>query len=187
MTTELHIGREKIRYGPVDQSVLTLVGAFIERLLADHADIADVEVGEATRLGELAAEEVIAGARWSQIVGDRIDTTAATGLLGITRQALSKRQASGSLLGLPGRGTTWYPTWQFDIDKQAIRPEVRDLIGAFRDAIGSNVEPLLIAAWASTAQHEDLDGRTPADWIVLDNDTEQLRQAAQRAAERLAQ
>ena len=164
-----------------------LANAFIERLLADHTDIAKVDVGEAIRLGELAAEEVIAGARWSQIVGDRIDTTAVTGLLGITRQALAKRQASGSLLGLPGHGTTWYPIWQFDSGKQAIRPEVRDVIGAFRDAIGSNVEPLLIASWASTAQHEDLRGQTPADWLAHDNDTEQLRQAARRAAERLAQ
>lgn len=173
--------------GPANRSAIALANAFVERLLADHADIAKVDVIEAERLGELAAEDVIAGARWSQIIGDRIDTTAVTGLLGVTRQALAKRQASGSLLGLPGRSTTWYPIWQFDTDKRAIRPEVRDVIEVFRDALGNDVDTLHIASWASTVQHEDLDGQTPADWLALNNDTEQLRQAARRAAERLAQ
>ncbi len=187
MTAEFHIGPEKIRYGSFGQSVRALIGAFIERVLADHADIAKVDTAEATRLGELAAEEVITSTRWSQIVGDRLDTTDVTELLGVTRQALSKRLASGSLLGLPGHNTTLYPIWQFDTGKHAIRPEVRDIIGAFRDALGNDIDPLLIASWASTAQHEDLNGQTPTQWLTLEQDIEQLRRAARRAAERLAQ
>lgn len=92
-----------------------------------------------------------------------------------------------SLLGLPGRGTTWYPTWQLNIDRKEVRSEVRHIIGAFRDSLGKEADPFLIASWASTAQHEDLGGLSPAEWLAQGNDLEDLRQAAQRTAERLAQ
>ena len=167
--------------------VALLVDAFLERLSPARREIDEIDADEARELGTKAAEEAIASARWPRMVGDRIDTSEASELLGVTRQALSKRQTSGSLLGLPGRGTTWYPTWQLDIDKKEIRPEVRHIIGAFRDSLGKEADPFLIASWASTAQHEDLDGLSPAEWLTQGNDLEDLRQAAQRTAERLAQ
>lgn len=172
---------------PLNERVDMLVDAFHERLSDARHVIEEISADEAGELGAKAAEEVVASARWSQLVGDRIDTSEAVRVLGITRQALSKRQASGSLLGLPGHNTTWYPTWQLDPDKEVIRPEVRDIIGAFRDALGEGADPFLIASWASTAQHEDLEGSSPAEWLAAGNDIERLRQAAQRAAERSAQ
>ena len=187
MIIEFQTGQETIHKGPGNPSALALATAFIERLLDDYADIENIDRDEAERLGELAAEEAINAARWSQIIGDRIDTTAVTDLLGITRQALAKRQASGSLLGIPGRSTTWYPTWQFDRHRRQIRPEVRDVIRAFRNVLGNDVDPLHVAAWALTVQHEDLEGQTPANWLAEKRDTDQLRQAARRTAERLAQ
>ena len=173
--------------GSVNERVALLVDAFLERLSPARREIDEMGADEARDLGTRAAEEAIASARWSRLVGDRIDTSEAAELLGVTRQALSKRQASGSLLGLPGRGTTWYPTWQLDIDKKEIRPEVRHIIGAFRDSLGEGADPFLIASWASTAQHEDLGGLSPAEWLAQGKDLEELRQAAQRTAERLAQ
>lgn len=185
MIIEFQTGKkEAIREG---NTALALATAFVERLLDDYADIENIDRDEAERLGKLAANEAIAAARWSQIIGNRIDTTALTDLLGVTRQALAKRQTSGSLLGLPGRSTTWYPTWQFDSHTHEIRAEVKDIIGAFRDVLGNDVDPLHIASWALTAQHEDLDGQTPADWLAEKRDMKQLRQAARRTAERLAQ
>ena len=172
---------------PQAERVALLVDAFLERLSPARREIDEIGADEAWELGTKAAEEAIASARWSRLVGDRIDTSEAVELLGVTRQALSKRQTSGSLLGLPGRGTTWYPTWQLDIEKKEIRPEVRDIIGAFRDSLGEGADPFLVASWASTAQHEDLDGLSPAEWLAQGNDLEDLRQAAQRTAERLAQ
>lgn len=172
---------------PRAERVALLVDAFLERLSPARREIDEIGADEARELGTKAAEEAIASARWSRMVGDRIDTSEAAELLGVTRQALSKRQTTGSLLGLPGRGTTWYPTWQLDIDKKAIRPEVRHIIGAFRDSLGEGADPFLIASWASTAQHEDLDGLSPAEWLAQGNELEDLRQAAQRTAERLAQ
>lgn len=173
--------------GSVNERVALLVDAFLERLSPARREINEIGADEARELGAKAAEEAIASARWSRMVGDRIDTSEAAELLGVTRQALSKRQTSGSLLGLPGRSTTWYPTWQLDIDKKEIRSEVRHIIGAFRGSLGKEADPFLIASWASTAQHEDLDGLSPAEWLAQGNDLEDLRQAAQRTAERLAQ
>lgn len=159
--------------------------AFVEHLLAGSGILGKLDPEEASRLGQRAAENVLAAAQWSSVVGDRIDTTQVAAMLGVSRQALAKRQQSGSLLGLAGDGTTWYPTWQFDETEECIRPEVRDLIGAFRDRL-DNVDPLLIAAWATTNQQEDLDGSTPAQWLRTGRNPEQLRQSAERAAARLA-
>ena len=162
----------------------SVTDSFVEALTADAVLLGKLDVEEANRLGRRAAAQVLAAARWSQIVGDRLDTTQVSRLLGITRQALAKRQHTGSLLGLPGDGTTWYPTWQFDVDEGRIRPEVRDLIGAFRDRL-DDIDPLVIAAWATTPQDEDLAGETPAQWLRAGRDPDQLRQAAERAAARL--
>ena len=163
----------------------SVANKFVEVLTADAALLGKLDDDEAVRLGRRAAAHVLAAARWSQVAGDRLDTTQVTRLLGITRQALAKRQKSGSLLGLPGDSTTWYPTWQFDTNEARIRPEVRDLIGAFRDRL-DDVDPLVIAAWATTPQDEDLARETPAQWLSAGRDPDQLRRAAERAAARLS-
>lgn len=178
------------RRRPQDSDIGLAVAAavadsFLEQLIAPAELLGKLDNEEAARLGRRAAEQVLAGARWSQVVGDRLDTTQVGRLLGVTRQALAKRQTVGSLLGLAGDGTTWYPTWQFDLDDGHIRPEVRDLIGAFRDRL-DDVDPLLIAAWATTPQDEDLAGDTPSYWLRTGRDPDQLRRAAERAAARLA-
>ena len=162
----------------------SVTDSFVEALTADAALLGKLDVEEAKRLGRRAAAQVLAAARWSQIVGDRLDTTQVSRLLGITRQALAKRQNTGSILGLPGDGTTWYPSWQFDMNEARLHPEVRDLIGAFRDRL-DDVDPLVIAAWATTPQDEDLVGETPAQWLSAGRDSDQLRRAAERAAARL--
>ncbi|MCY3925859.1 MAG: hypothetical protein OXG52_10220 [bacterium] len=170
----------------VGLSVATSVAdSFVEALAADAALLGKLDDEEAVRLGRRAAAQVLAAARWSQVVGDRLDTTQVARLLGVTRQALAKRQHTGSLLGLPGDGTTWYPTWQFDSDEGCIRPEVRDVLGAFRDRL-DEFDPLVVAAWATTPQDEDLAGETPAQWLRAGRDQDQLRRAAERAAARLS-
>ena len=158
---------------------------FIRSLVAGSDILGKLTPDEAARLAHSAAEGVLASARWSQVVGDRLDTTAVTQLLGITRQALAKRQAAGSVIGLPGHSTTWYPTWQFDQDIAEIRPEVRHIVGAFRDRL-DDVDPFLIAAWATTPQQEDLEGMTPESWIRRGRDPQRLRIAAERAAAHMA-
>ena len=162
----------------------SVADGFVEALTANTRWLGKLEDDEAARLGRSAAEQVLAAARWSQVVGDRLDTTQVARLLGVTRQALAKRRQTGSLLGVPGDGTTWYPTWQFDTDEGGVRPEVRDVLGAFRDRL-DEVDPLVVAAWAMTTQDEDLAGETPAQWLRAGRDQDQLLRAAERAASRL--
>ena len=89
------------------QSATTsVIDGFVETLTTDADLLREFDAHDAKRLGPRAASQVLAAARWSQVVGDRLDTTRVTRLLGVTRQALAKRQQTGSLLGLPGDGTT---------------------------------------------------------------------------------
>lgn len=176
------------RHGETESGVSSaeaVAEAFLEELISGSVVLGKLDGDEAVRLGRRAAEQVLASAQWSQVVGDRLDTTQVSQMLGVTRQALNKRQQSGSLLGLVGDGTTWFPTWQFDLEDGAIRPEVRDIVGAFRDRL-DDVDPLLVASWATTNQDEDLAGETPAQWLCTGRNSDQLRRAAERAASRLA-
>lgn len=176
------------QHGPSEtwlETAALIADNFLQSLVASSDIIEKLSPDEALGLAHSAAEGVLASARWSQVVGDRIDTTAVTQLLGISRQALAKRQTAGSVIGLPGHSTTWYPTWQFDREAGEVRSEVRDIVGAFRDRL-DNVDPFLIAAWATTPQEEDLDGLTPEHWIRLRRDPQRLRVAAERAASHIS-
>jgi hypothetical protein len=177
---DMNLLRERIA-----EAMTTIAQVFVERMSSEVELFEKVDEDEARQLAETAADQVIASLRWSQAVGDRLDTTQVTHLIRVTRQALAKRQVSGSLLGLPGRTTTWYPTWQFDMTEHRIRPEVRDIVGAFRDQL-ENPDPFVIASWANTPQ-VDLDDVTPAQWLAAGYDARTLSEAAQRAAARLAQ
>ena len=158
--------------------------------MAELAEIAPrlgaLTTQSAAELGRDAARQVASAASWSEVVGERLDTSQATAMLGVTRQALAKRQSSGSMVGLPGRRTTWFPIWQFDHRSRRVRPVVKEVTSAFKALLGT-AEPALVASWATTPQHEDLDGDTPAHWIETGGDTERVVQAAHRAAARLAQ
>ena len=142
-----------------------------------------LEYDEGVQLGRQGALAVFAPLMWMAKIGDRWDTATAAGNLGITRQAIYKRVRSGSLLGVPGRGTTLFPTWQFD-EKNQIRLVVGKIIGTFRDA--GEGDPLTIAAWATTEQDEDLEGLAPAVWITQNRDSDAVVRAARRAANRLS-
>lgn len=140
---------------------------------------------EAEEQGRRAAGQVVAPVLWARIAGDSLDTATVSRLLGISRQAINKRLASGSLVGLPGRGTTYFPSWQFDLDTGSIRPETRLIVAAFREEM-ETADPYVIVAWVQTPQEEDLGGLTPLDWIRKGKPPEPLVDAARRAAARLA-
>ena len=176
----LSAGREELA------AAVAVVEGFVAELARLAAQFGGLAAGEAAELGRHAAQQAAASASWSQIVGDRLDTSQVTELLGVTRQALAKRQASGSLVGLRGRRTTWFPAWQFDSGARCVRPIVRDVTAAFRKHLGE-ADAVLIASWATTLQAEDLDGETAADWIESGGDAGRVTQAAHRAAARLAQ
>jgi hypothetical protein len=157
----------------------------LKRLQARHPDLLDaVSVEEAAALGAQGAAASVAPLLWGRAVGDRWDTTTAAEFLGISRQALNERVKRGTIVGLPGRGTTWFPTWQFDLVARSARPVVVDVVDAFRRAMGES-DLYTVASWATTRQSM-LDGLTPADWIGAGRDSARLIDAARRSARKLA-
>src|SRR5215210_7006941 len=110
----------------------TLSEAFhqhLGRLLSRHDRLLDkVDETEAGELGRRAAEAALAPLIWGEAVGERWDTTATAEFLGVTRPALHDRVKRGTLLGVPGRGVTWFPIWQFDLAGRCARPVVGSLL-----------------------------------------------------------
>ncbi len=120
---------------------------------------------------------------WSVAVGERYDTARVTKALGISRQALSNRRASGSLIALEGAGTSWWPAWQFDAASSGlqVRPAVAAIVGAFRDALGDAATEFMIAAWASSP-NQSLHWSSPAEWIAAGKDVGPVLDAASEDA-----
>lgn len=145
----------------------------LDRLLED----------EAIELGRQGARAVLAPLAWSAAVADRWDVRRATEFLGISRQALYKRLRNGSALGVPGRGTTWFPVWQFDSRQRIVRAVTGTIIKAFRSADPA-IDPLVIGAWA-TKDNRLLGGKSPAAWLAEGGGDEAVVRAARRAAQGL--
>lgn len=153
--------------------------------LGRHGTLLDhVGAREAAELGRRAAEAALAPLIWGEAVGERWDTTETAEFLGVTRQALHDRVRRGTLLGVPGRGVTWFPTWQFDLARRQARPVVAAVLGVFRD-LDHPVQPVEIAAWARQSQPE-LEGINPADWIAGGRPDDAVLAAARHTAARLA-
>ena len=120
---------------------------------------------------------------WGEVVGERWSTTETAEFLGVTRQALHDRVKRGTLLGVPGRGVTWFPTWQLNRGKRQVRPVTAELIQAFRD-LDRPLEAIEIAAWAQRPR-ADLDDLSPADWIAEERADGNVVTAALRSAAQL--
>lgn len=168
------------------ERLVQLVKGFEEGVHSYPSEIVgEIPPDQAFDMGQRAAKAVIAPIVWAKAVGNRLDTTQATDLLGVSRQALAKRVAAGTVLGLPGKHTTYYPAWQFDHERGLIRPEVREVLGIFKEEL-DEIDPYKIAAWATTARKE-LDGMTPAQWLTEEKDPYLVFDLAREAAGRLAE
>lgn len=166
--------------------MVALRQGFEERLLGlvgRHEDtISTMSIDDARELGARGAEAAVAPLLWAAALGDRWSTTTVTEFLHVTRQALHKRVINGSVLGVPGRGTTWFPVWQFDLEAHQVRPVVAEIIAAFREELGA-VDPLLIASWATSDQPEF--GMSPDEWLAAGKDPAELGRVARRTAAEL--
>lgn len=159
-------------------------------LSAPHVQDAFLKIGasDLSASCRMAAADVHAPVLWSHAVGDAWDTSRVATLLDVTRQAIHKRVRGGSLLGIPGEQTTWFPVWQFDVAQRTVRPETKAILAEFRDRLGADLDPLVIASSATTEQPDDLDGLSPAQWLEGTSiGSNQVELAARRAAARLAQ
>jgi hypothetical protein len=132
---------------------------------------------DAEALGRRAAMVVLAGGAWERALGELLTSAEARALLGgISREALRKRVASGSVIALrDDAGLVRYPRWQFDASGGTPFRAVKELSAIF-DAAG--LDPWTLAAFATTPQPE-LDDRTPIA-AFADADTEPLLLSAHR-------
>jgi hypothetical protein len=151
-----------------------------------HPEIGDVPGPDAAQAGREAARQAVAPVIWRMALGEVWDTARVTELLGVSRQAVAQRVRAGTLLGLPGRGTTLFPAWQFDVARRAVRPIVAALLAEFRNEAG--IESWTIASWARTPQTE-LRGNIPAELLAKDEPEFEydVLAAARHSAARLAQ
>src|SRR5579884_444930 len=166
----------------------SIVDGFSRRLgvLMDrHSDLlSQIGPDEAASLGSEGADAAVAPLLWAAAVGERWNTATVVEFLGFTRQALHKRVVGGSVLGLAGRGTTWFPVWQFDMANHRVIPETADVIAAFRRNVDS-FDPLMVASWATTEQPEL--GMAPEEWLAAGKDPAEVVRVARRAAAELSQ
>lgn len=154
-------------------------------LLAEHEGLVnEVDYDDAFQFGRNAAMAAFAPILWSARIGERWETSEVTEFLNVTRQAVYKKVRSRALLGIAGRGTTWFPTWQFDPATHQVRFVVSKILDAFHVA-DDQLSPLAIASWANTEQPEL--GETPAAWIIAERDPAEVVQAAVHTAAALAQ
>jgi hypothetical protein len=133
---------------------------------------------DAEVLGRRAAMVVLAGGAWERALGDLLTSAEARALLGgISREALRKRVASGSVIALrDDAGLVRYPRWQFDAAGGTPFGAIKNLNEIFG---GAGLDPWTIASFATTPQPE-LGGRTPVN-AFADADVDPLLRSAHRA------
>jgi hypothetical protein len=144
----------------------------------------DVEIDLAELIAEEAARMTVGSLRWRLATGESITTKDLTLRWQVTRQAIAKQVKTGHLLGVPGRTTTYFPTWQFDETTSEVRPVVIAILKVFAKYCGQ-VDPMVIASWAATPQPE-LHGLSPRDWIERRRNSRPLLKAAEATARGLA-
>lgn len=133
---------------------------------------------DAEALGRQAAMVVLAGSAWERALGELLTSAEARVLLGgVSREALRKRVANGSVIALrDDAGLVRYPRWQFDAASGAPFGAVKELNEVFGDA---GLEPWTLASFA-TAPQPELGNRTPVE-AFADADVEPLLLSAHRA------
>lgn len=132
---------------------------------------------DAEALGRQAAMVVLAGSAWERALGELLTSAEARVLLGgVSREALRKRVANGSVIALhDDAGLVRYPRWQFDAASGTPFGVVKKLNEVFVDA---GLEPWMLASFA-TAPQPELGDRTPVE-ALADADMEPLLLSAHR-------
>lgn len=118
---------------------------------------------------------------YDQLVGPFYDTAGLTQWRGVSRQAINKAVAAGTVIACQLEGSGWvYPTWQFT-DSQTVHPHLITLWQTLRES----ADPWTCAVWLRSPQ-EELGDRSAVDWIIdgrpVDTALELARADAQRWA-----
>lgn len=149
-----------------------------------HDLVVNLSPEDARALGRKSARSGLAALIWAARLGDMLNTTEVSHRLHITRQALAKRLAAGTILGIPGRATTHYPMWQFEPTHGDVRAEIREIFKIFVNESGF-LDAHTVTSWMMTPC-EELHGFSPHDWLIKFDDPRPVYDAARRIASRLA-
>ena len=149
-----------------------------------HELVVNLSPDDARAVGRHTARSSVAALIWASKLGEMLTTTEVASRLQITRQALAKRLAAGTILGIVGRSTTHYPVWQFDPVDPEVRPAVREIFKIFMAELGS-LDAQTVSSWMMTPCR-DLHGVSPHDWLFKRGDPQTVYDAAKRVALRLA-
>ncbi|MBV6755462.1 MULTISPECIES: hypothetical protein [Rhodococcus] len=115
------------------------------------------------------------------LVGPFYDTGGLTRWWGISRQAVNKAVAAGTVIACRLDDGQWvYPTWQFT-DARTVHPHLIALWKALRTA----ADPWTCAVWLRSPQPE-LGDRTAVDWVTTGRSVEEPLALARADAERWA-
>ncbi|MGB3696850.1 MAG: hypothetical protein WBA05_05400 [Gordonia sp. (in: high G+C Gram-positive bacteria)] len=132
----------------------------------------------------IAAQMVSAipiGNVYDQLAGPFYDSAGLTRWLGLTKQALSKRIATGAVIAcrLGDHRRTWvFPVWQFTEDR-TVFDALSDL---WRILLPAADDPCMAVFWFR-ARNPALGEMTPIDWLTAGNDLDTvLAEAAADAA-----
>jgi hypothetical protein len=144
---------------------------------------------EAAEFGRQAFLNELARHRRTSRIGPSLSSAEVTELLGISRQALSKRVAAGSVVALNGPHSTAnvYPEWQFDVTKREVRDGVRQVVAAFREALEHDYSPETLAIWMTTPNSAFEANLSPADWLAQNGSPAIVISLAEETAAGLAQ
>lgn len=156
-----------------------------ERFAADQAAGVDAGVyADTTAIVDAMVSALPTGNIYDESVGPFYDTATLIRWLGISKQAVLKRAASGTLIACQladHRRTRAYPTWQFNADRTVIEhlPEVWKIL---RD--GAN-DPWTAALWLCSP-NRDLDGKTAVEHLRAGGDPAPVLASARDDAARWA-
>ncbi|PZU04715.1 MAG: hypothetical protein DI630_00955 [Gordonia sp. (in: high G+C Gram-positive bacteria)] len=118
---------------------------------------------------------------YDQLIGPFYDTSGLTQWWGVSRQAVAKSVAAGTIIACRLDGGGWvYPTWQFT-DSGTVHPDLITLWSTLRGA----ADPWTCATWLRSPQ-SDLDDRTAVDWVVAGHPLEPALKLARADAQRWA-
>ena len=136
-----------------------LVQAFARELSLRDPDGSQARaLGDASPLIEQAVARLLgASAAWSSLLGPVFDARGVQEILGVTRQAVSKRR----LLALTtGSGRVVYPAFQFT--GSGVVPGIADLVSTLDEDL---VSPWTVAAWLVSPAVE-LEDQRPIDLLT---------------------
>ena len=151
----------------------------MESVLGAEASVASVAGDPARLISDLHAERLLQAQAHREVLDEKMLTAEAVAdALGSRsvnpRQYANTRRRKGELVGLPVKNRRLYPAFQFDAEKQRVRPsvaEVNRLLGAADDPWGA-------ASWWFSADAW-LGGERPADVVARDGGDARVLAAAQ--------